>query len=204
MTPPWSLTILATSANSEAGSELVPKIKQFFILPAKIRAADRPEAALIQGKPSWRNKLVLQNTKVHPRVVVIGVSTGGPNALSAILPQFPAEFPLPILLVQHMPPLFTRFLAERLCASCHVSVKEASQGDPVVAGTILIAPGNFHMKVAGKEAEVRVLLDQSPPQNSCRPRSMRFFLRLARRMAARSLASSSLAWVRTGCAARRS
>jgi two-component system chemotaxis response regulator CheB len=150
--------------------ELVPKIKQFFVLPAKIGAAAGPEPALVQGAPPpWRSRPALQNTKVRPRVVVIGVSTGGPNALSAILPQFPADFPLPILLVQHMPPLFTRFLADRLCASCHVTVKEASQGDPVAAGTILIAPGGFHMKVTGKDTEFRVVLDQSPPQNSCRP-----------------------------------
>ena len=76
-------------------------------------------------------------------VVVIGVSTGGPTALGAILPQLPAEFPLPILIVQHMPPLFTRFLAERLCSSCRLPVKEASQGDPVAAGKILIAPETF-------------------------------------------------------------
>jgi two-component system chemotaxis response regulator CheB len=112
---------------------------------------------------------VLPHSKLRPRVVVIGVSTGGPNALGAILPQFPAEFPLPILLVQHMPPLFTQFLAERLSNSCHLTVKEASQGDPVAAGLIFIAPGNFHMKVAGLGADTRVFLDQSPPQNSCRP-----------------------------------
>ena len=76
---------------------------------------------------------------------------------------------MPILIVQHMPPLFTRFLAERLCASCRLTVKEASQGDPLVAGTILIAPGNFHMKVTGNGSGACVCLDQSPPQNSCRP-----------------------------------
>ena len=92
---------------------------------------------------------VSPSTKVRPKVVVIGVSTGGPTALGAILPQLPAGFPLPILVVQHMPPLFTRFLAERLCSSCRLSVKEASQGDQVDAGKILIAPGDFHMKVAG-------------------------------------------------------
>ena len=150
--------------------ELVPKIKQFFILPARAANVARPDPAQFQAAPSpWRSKPVQQITKVRPKVVVIGVSTGGPTALSAILPQFPAEFPLPILLVQHMPPLFTRFLAERLCTSCRMLVKEASQDDRVAAGKILIAPGNFHMKVTGSGAEARVFLDQSPPQNSCRP-----------------------------------
>ena len=150
--------------------ELVPKIKQFFILPGRNRALARPELAQVQGAPPLRlNKLALQSTKIRPKVVVIGVSTGGPTALGAILPQLPSEFPLPILLVQHMPPLFTRFLAERLCSSCRLSVKEACQGDQVAVGKILIAPGDFHMKVAGNGAEARVFLDQSPPQNSCRP-----------------------------------
>jgi two-component system chemotaxis response regulator CheB len=150
--------------------ELIPKIKQFFILPGGNRAAAKPEPAQVQSTPLvWRSSPVLPPSKLRPRVVVIGVSTGGPNALGAILPQFPAEFPLPILIVQHMPPLFTQFLAERLSNSCHLPVKEASQGDPVAAGLIFIAPGNFHMKVAGLGADTRVFLDQSPPQNSCRP-----------------------------------
>ena len=107
--------------------------------------------------------------KAPPKVVVIGVSTGGPTALGAILPEFPAGFPLPVLLVQHMPPLFTRLLAERLHATCRLPVEEASQGEPVTAGKILIAPGDFHLKVAANGDGVCVHLDQSPPQNSCRP-----------------------------------
>jgi two-component system chemotaxis response regulator CheB len=150
--------------------ELIPKIKQFFFLPGRGRAAARPEPAQAQVAPlPWRSKPVQPSTKVRPKVVAIGVSTGGPTALGAILPQLPSQFPLPILIVQHMPPLFTRFLAERLCSSCRLSVKEASQGDQVAAGEILIAPGDFHLKIAGNSSGARVCLDQSPPQNSCRP-----------------------------------
>jgi two-component system chemotaxis response regulator CheB len=76
---------------------------------------------------------------------------------------------LPVLIVQHMPPLFTRLLAERLHATCRLPVEEARQGEPVRAGKILIAPGDFHLKVASDGGGVRVCLDQSPPQNSCRP-----------------------------------
>lgn len=149
--------------------ELVPKIKQFFLLPGRPALA-RPEPAQLQAASRlWPPRPVVQSAMARPRVVAIGVSTGGPAALSAILPQLPAEFPLPILIVQHMPPLFTRFLAERLCSSCRLSVKEAGQGDPVSAGNILIAPGDFHMKVTGNGSAAHVYLDQSPPQNSCRP-----------------------------------
>jgi two-component system chemotaxis response regulator CheB len=85
------------------------------------------------------------------------------------MPMFPAGFPLPIVIVQHMPPLFTRLLAERLNATCQLPVREASQDDLVEPGRILIAPGDFHMKLASNGGGVRVFLDQSPRQNSCRP-----------------------------------
>ena len=150
--------------------ELIPKVKQFFLFPAKSSAAPRPQALQVFAtSPRERIPSFALSAKQQPKVVVIGVSTGGPSALGAILPHLPAEFPLPVLLVQHMPPLFTRFLAERLQISCPLSVEEASQGDPVIAGKILIAPGDFHLKVAARSGEVRVLLDQSPPQNFCRP-----------------------------------
>ena len=140
--------------------EMIPKIKQFFCMPAAkpaIASSARAAAPPLQG------------LKLRPKVLVIGVSTGGPSALGAILPSFPASFPLPILLVQHMPPLFTRLLAERLNATCQLKVEEASEGEPVEAGRILIAPGDFHMKVASTGGVTRVCLDQSPRQNSCRP-----------------------------------
>lgn len=144
--------------------ELVPKIKQFFHLPGQNRGAARLEQTHVPAAPRvWRG------TNVRPKVVAIGVSTGGPTALSAILPELPADFPLPILVVQHMPPMFTRLLAERLHATCRLLVEEAIQGAPVRVGTILIAPGDFHLKVASSGDGVRVCLDQSPPQNSCRP-----------------------------------
>ena len=100
---------------------------------------------------------------------MIGVSTGGPAALGKILPAFPKWFPLPVMVVQHMPPRYTYFLAERLRLRCPLLVEEAKIGDVVEAGRILIAPGDFHMKVARFGAGVRVVLDQTPPENSCRP-----------------------------------
>jgi two-component system chemotaxis response regulator CheB len=150
--------------------ELVPKIKQFFHMPGQSLAAPKPEPAPVAAAPPvWRAGPAFASTKALPRVVVIGVSTGGPAALGAILPHLPAGFSLPVLVVQHMPPLFTRFLAERLHATCRLPVEEASQGAPIDAGKILIAPGDYHMKVARGERGPRIWLDQSPPQNSCRP-----------------------------------
>jgi two-component system chemotaxis response regulator CheB len=156
--------------------ELIPKIKQFFLMPRPTRAgllpaaAGLPAAAPVPAAPmrarSFPNFCGLQT---KPRIVVIGSSTGGPTALAKLLPEFPADFPLPVLVVQHMPPLFTRLLAERLNTSCKLPIVEARQGEPVVGGRILIAPGDFHMKVALSGGKVHVVLDQSPPQNFCRP-----------------------------------
>jgi two-component system chemotaxis response regulator CheB len=150
--------------------ELVPKIKQFFRLPAPVGGEAAPARALLLPRPeSARSNPVSSAAKFRPKVLVIGVSTGGPSALGEILPELPAGFPLPVLLVQHMPPLFTRFLAERLQACCRLPVEEATQGATVVSGRILIAPGDFHLKVAWKGAAVEACLDQSAPLNSCRP-----------------------------------
>jgi two-component system chemotaxis response regulator CheB len=150
--------------------EMIPKIKQFFRWAAPIPAVTRPQPGCSSMAPSaWNETPRLQPIKVQPQVVVIGVSTGGPSALGVILPKLPDNFPLPVLLVQHMPPLFTRLLAERLNSTCQMSVEEATQGRLVEPGRILIAPGEFHMKVAANGGSVSVRLDQSPRQNSCRP-----------------------------------
>jgi two-component system chemotaxis response regulator CheB len=144
--------------------ELLPKIKQFFYLSSPVR---QPAPRAVSVKPS--QPAVWRDGKLRPKVVALGVSTGGPTALGAILPELPEDFPLPVLVVQHMPPLFTRLLAERLDATCRLRVEEAHNAMPVEPGKILIAPGDYHMKVAPSGGSVRICLDQSPPLNSCRP-----------------------------------
>jgi two-component system chemotaxis response regulator CheB len=102
-------------------------------------------------------------------VVAIGVSTGGPNALQELLPRIPPNLPVPILLVQHMPPLFTKLLAERLCAQARVPVVEAVEGQEVKPGTVYIAPGGLHMEVKRIFGRTLIALHEGPPENSCRP-----------------------------------
>jgi two-component system, chemotaxis family, protein-glutamate methylesterase/glutaminase len=143
-------------------NELIPKIKQFFTLP-------RSESVVRAAPVAVARSIVRTSGGVIPLAVGIGVSTGGPTALSVILPLFPADFPLPVLVVQHMPPMFTRLLAERLAHICKLRVREAADGDAVEPGLILIAPGDFHMKVDGTGPRVKVRLEQSPHLNSCRP-----------------------------------
>lgn len=107
------------------------------------------------------------------RAVVLGTSTGGPDALSRLVAALPADLPVPVLVVQHMPPLFTRLLAERLDRIGGLSVREAEEGDVLAPGTVYVAPGDRHLKVARMTGQmngrVRVVLDDGSPENSCRP-----------------------------------
>ena len=108
----------------------------------------------------------------NPTVLAIGVSTGGPAALDVILPLLPASFPLPVMIVQHMPELFTKLFAERLNGRCNLAVREAAEGDVVRPGTIYVAKGNWHMEVlAGSRlgAPATLHLQQGPMENHCRP-----------------------------------
>ena len=101
-------------------------------------------------------------------VVVVGVSTGGPAALGEFLPALPATLPVPVLIVLHMPPMFTRLLAERLAESCSLPVHEAVDGEPVRAGHVYLAPGGYHM-VLQRDSTPRIVLNQDAPENHCRP-----------------------------------
>ena len=108
----------------------------------------------------------------RPTVLAIGVSTGGPAALDVLLPALPGDFPLPVLIVQHMPELFTKLFAERLDGRCKLRVREAVDGEPVRAGSIMIARGNWHLEViAGARggAPPTLRLTQGPLENHCRP-----------------------------------
>jgi two-component system chemotaxis response regulator CheB len=101
--------------------------------------------------------------------LAIGCSTGGPNALGALFEGLPRDLPVPILIVQHMPPLFTKLLADRLATSSGLRVTEARAGDLVEPGCAYVAPGDYHMTVVRDGARVRVALNQDPAENSCRP-----------------------------------
>jgi len=138
--------------------ELIPKIRQFFVSSA----APRPSAPLPAPLPGL--------SRSRPRVVAIGVSTGGPQALSRLIPAIPAAFPLPILVVQHMPAMFTRLLADRLRDLSSLKVEEAADGAEIAPGRVLVAAGGYHLKVRRSGPfSFAAALDQGPPENSCRP-----------------------------------
>jgi two-component system chemotaxis response regulator CheB len=128
-----------------------------------------PRPALVFPLPPMPKAQVISST---PVALVIGVSTGGPAALDILLPALPANFPLPVLIVQHMPELFTKLFAERLNGRCPLRVHEAIEGEPVCSGTIYIAKGNWHMEMlagARSGSPATLHLTQGPQENHCRP-----------------------------------
>jgi two-component system, chemotaxis family, protein-glutamate methylesterase/glutaminase len=102
-------------------------------------------------------------------VLAIGSSTGGPDALAVILRALPADLPVPVVIVQHMPPVFTRMLAQRLDSTCPLTIVEAAEGDLVERGRVLIAPGGRHLEIRSKGATIVAHLTDAPPENFCRP-----------------------------------
>jgi two-component system chemotaxis response regulator CheB len=101
--------------------------------------------------------------------VVIATSTGGPRALYEIIPKLPADLPAPVLVVQHMSQGFTKSLAERMDAACALNIKEAEEGEEIIAGKVYIAPGNYHIAVAREGGREVIRLNQEPPRHSVRP-----------------------------------
>lgn len=104
-------------------------------------------------------------------IVGIGVSTGGPNALAQMMPLLPPDLGVPILIVQHMPPIFTASLAKSLDAKCSLEVREARDGEPVRSNVAFIAPGGKQMKIdPGGDGKTRIIrITDDPPQNNCKP-----------------------------------
>ncbi|MBK8538282.1 MAG: chemotaxis response regulator protein-glutamate methylesterase [Candidatus Competibacteraceae bacterium] len=167
-----------STALQRVRDELIPRIKTFCRdVLAPIPAPERPPAFKAWPTPASTPVSAPRSTPVPlaPRlrqrvdVITIGLSTGGPNALAALLPQLSAQLPVPIVIVQHMPPIFTRLLAERLATQSALSVAEGTAGEILRPGQIRIAPGGSHMIVERQGAQVRLQLNQDEPENSCRP-----------------------------------
>ena len=120
-------------------------------------------------------------------VVGIGVSTGGPNALLQVLPRLPGDIGIPILLVQHMPPIFSASLAQSLNKKCALTVKEAEDGERVQPNVVYIAAGGKQMKVRSTENKARIIqITDDPPENNCKPSVDYLFRSIAKEYGARS------------------
>lgn len=138
----------------------------------KIKVAKRATGRkFVMGpeEPAPARKRTSRPPQSPSRVIAIGISTGGPNALQFVLSQLPADFPATILAVQHMPEGFTEMFAKRLDECCAVDVQEAKSGDLLVAGRVLICPGNRHMMVRRMPRGDMAVLSDGPPVNGHRP-----------------------------------
>ncbi len=173
-------------------TQLIPEIKAVW---AAVQAKNTTKPVENAPRTASPSKLGIWPRPAYPEVevVVIGSSTGGPNALAEVFSHLPADFPVPILLVQHMPPMFTRLLAERLTAEHRLKAQEGVSGAELHPGEVWVAPGNHHMIVVRNGTQTRLLLHQDPPENSCRPAVDVLF-----RSAAKVFGSGVLAVVLTG------
>jgi two-component system chemotaxis response regulator CheB len=151
----------------EVASELIQKVKMASnIAVKKAVLQNRERVCLKQALPRSTGAPSGQPVK---KVVAIGISTGGPNAISYFLPRLPADFSAAVVIVQHMPEGFTEMFANRLNQVCNIRVKEAKEGDQLMAGTALIAPGNRHLKVCRVGMNGVIVLSSSPAVNGHRP-----------------------------------
>lgn len=167
VTKPANVGSVAQSMES-VREQLIPKIKALTGRPVTL-----PPARAAAPVPPPPPAAPRTGPGKKPAVLVIGSSTGGPEALAKVLPQLPASLPVPVLLVQHMPPVFTRQFAQRLDRLSPLRVVEASDGSPLVPGVAHLAPGDHHLVVraAGRTpaAGLQTGLNQGPPENFCRP-----------------------------------
>ncbi|MGE5314494.1 MAG: protein-glutamate methylesterase/protein-glutamine glutaminase [Acidobacteriota bacterium] len=128
----------------------------------------QPAAPVAASKPG--SESVFRPSSIDFQVVALGISTGGPFSLQKIIPMLPKEFPLPILIVQHMPPKFTKSLSDRLNGMSQITVKEAEHGETIRPGTAYIAQGGFHMKAVRSGASAPVIsISEQPATTLHRP-----------------------------------
>jgi two-component system, chemotaxis family, protein-glutamate methylesterase/glutaminase len=152
-------------SNSESLANAMEQVRQELVAKIIALAGQCSHAIPAPAISSLKRKPFGQRIDI----LAIGTSTGGPNALGKVIPHLPLDFPVPVVLVQHMPPVFTRLLAERLNSCSPLAVHEGEAGKLLEPGHVWIAPGNYHLTLARKGTGVILNLNQEPPENSCRP-----------------------------------
>ncbi|MGA2942717.1 MAG: chemotaxis response regulator protein-glutamate methylesterase [Xanthobacteraceae bacterium] len=209
---PKPATSRETSTSSEYRRELIEKIRTLGrrrrLLPRHVAPGlapadehgvrQRPVSSAareaLSVKPDVHDLTLRPFSLTVPRVLLVGSSTGGPQALTVLIQKLPAAIDrAPLLITQHMPPTFTTVLAEHLSRIGGRGAHEAEDGEPVLAGGIYVAPGGRHMRVARDQNGIRIVLGDDPPINFCRPSVDPLFS-----SAAQVWGSSALAVVLTG------
>lgn len=170
-------------AQSVVSNELVPKL---LALCGRRSMHEIPV-------PDAKKRTEVASSPSRVDMLVIAASTGGPNALAVLLPLLPPTLAVPVAVVQHMPPVFTRYLAERIAQAGQLPAREAGGGELLEPGQIWVAPGNFHLELEQGSSGIYTKLSQAAPENSCRPAADVLF-----RSAAEVFGSRVLAVVLTG------
>lgn len=173
--PPKSTESRSTAASPLKPAE--PKVPKTPGAPINPLSRKEPEKPSVPSSPASAPSGPVTGKTSHTdapaasigKLVAVGCSTGGPRALKSFLEKIPANFPAPIVIVQHMPPNFTRSLAQRLNSLSQITVVEAEHGMPLQPGTAYIAPGGYHMTVSRSQGGYRIQLSQEPPRNGHRP-----------------------------------
>lgn len=151
-------------SSSDKHNEIIEKVKLAYRSLKKTK---------IFNKVRIKEPVGIVESRVHSYdlkyIVALGISTGGPRALSEILTEFPVDLPAAIVIVQHMPPGFTASLASRLNETCKLNVKEAEDMEELKAGYIYIAPGDYHLTFADEGEKIRIKLSKTPPIGGLRP-----------------------------------
>lgn len=159
-----------TVSKEELHCKISQVLQHFKLKRNGIKALPQVKRQLLPDTSINETRLVpILNSFKSFDVLAIGVSTGGPNALSELIPALPDNLNVPILLVQHMPPIFTESLANSLNRKSKLTVKEAVHEEPVECNTVYIAPGGKHMAVAKRADKVIINIHDGEPENSCRP-----------------------------------
>jgi len=179
-------SVVNPAGNGKDTSTLIEKVK----IAAKVKILIRKLRAQAAAANAERPKSNIGKDSILRKVVVIGSSTGGPRALMQVIPELPGDLPAAVLVVQHMPPVFTRTLADRLGQVSKMEVKEAQKGDPIKCGLVLVAPGDYHMELSD---DGKITLNQSPPVMGVRPS-----VDVTMKSVARIFKSSTLGVILTG------
>ena len=163
-----AIDFIPKPANRMDIREVMKEMAAKIVQAAKANMKCLPRQSLV--RETWQQPNVSdKKLHVYPKktpVILIGSSTGGPGALSEIIPALPSDFPSPVLIVQHMPSGFTRSLSERLNSTSQLLVKEAEPGEPLMIGQVLVAPGGFHMTIDENE---QIAVNQKPAVHGVRP-----------------------------------
>ncbi len=179
----------ATETNIRLIKAGLVNVLRAFKLKKNFRTLNRASPPRMERPASVNRPVVSKLTRTEKsHAVAIGISTGGPNALAKMIPKFPGDIGVPIFLVQHMPPMFSKSLAMSLDKKSQLTVKEAVNGEEVKINTVYVAPGGTQMMVAsgaGLKKIIRISTD-APPENNCRPSVDYLFRSVAREYGSKS------------------